>query len=713
MSWRRILCLLSAAVSLSVAMLRSAEPKPAADGMLVAPVNEYRGMQERQEVFEFTQKPAVKNEGGKWFITFASKGACDATLSIVAKDGKVIRHLASGVLGKNAPSPFQQNSLAQRLEWDGQDDMGKPAPAGCTVKVGLGVKAKFERSIGWHPHALYSHERENKVKAWTATGKDGNSYVSVAVGRGEEWTGRVYDKDGNYVRTFWPPPAADMEKYLDQYTDHNAFLGKVKLATTIWGDKTIAAARYGPFQSSKCVETVIARASGGAKAQLGELPPAITAKVPRPYQFTDAKAFQGGPLGLFEKYAGQFSISRLVVDRYREEIYVGGYNNFGSAGFSFLRINGKTGELDKSWFPNGEFNHLSDGYIGPDGLLYVRVGDFSYGQWIVRVDHNGKAVPFGGDACDLPEYQKKNQFADGVPGTFSIPNALRNKPLKGLWVGLVAHSNVQERGLYVSPRGTIAAAVFMMYAPWAKKHGLPADAPVRGQIVEGANVAVWTNEGKLLTANAVGDTVNGHGVAMDRDGNVYAATVHLPTVKGTPSKFDGITQYFEPETWGGMGTLMKYRGQGGKFPLGTTTYPAKGTPAPAGGLVFTRDAKTERVMHGALWAYPGLVAQINDCSCHNVRYDMDYYARHWLVGNQLHSVVVLDANGNRIARLGRYGNVDDTDKDIKAGKDGLRFAWMKAVAVSESALYVVDIYNRRILKAALTYAAEETVPLTK
>jgi hypothetical protein len=38
------------------------------------PVNPYNGMQEREEVFEFTEKPKVTKEGYKWVITFASKG---------------------------------------------------------------------------------------------------------------------------------------------------------------------------------------------------------------------------------------------------------------------------------------------------------------------------------------------------------------------------------------------------------------------------------------------------------------------------------------------------------------------------------------------------------------------------------------------------------------------------------------------------------------
>ena len=44
----------------------------------------------------------------------------DATVSIVDKNGKIVRHMASGVLGKNAPWPYQQDSLSQKLEWDAE-----------------------------------------------------------------------------------------------------------------------------------------------------------------------------------------------------------------------------------------------------------------------------------------------------------------------------------------------------------------------------------------------------------------------------------------------------------------------------------------------------------------------------------------------------------------------------------------------------------------
>ena len=84
---------------------------------------------------------------------------------------------------------------------------------------------------------------------------------------------------------------------------------------------------------------------------------------------------------------------------------------------------------------------------------------------------------------------------------------------------------------------------------------------------------------------------------------------------------------------------------------------------------------------------------------------MGYWARTWIGANQLGSLIVLDANGNLIGRFGRYGNVDDADE----AHDRLHFAWIRAVAVSDTAAYVVDQPNRRIVRAALQYAAEETI----
>jgi RNA polymerase sigma-70 factor (ECF subfamily) len=201
---------LAGAAGLSAFGFRLSEPRDTGGGPAAtaagpndgtpAPVNEYKGMQEREEVFEFAEKPKVAKTGEKWTITFASKGKCDATVTILGPDGKVVRRLASGVLGVNAPYPFQQGSLAQKIEWDGLTDDFKKAPAGCKVRVSLGLKAEFEK--------IEKQRRFATGIKGLAVDKDGLVYVLAATeGWGDENV-HVLDRQGKLVRTIWPPSAA-------------------------------------------------------------------------------------------------------------------------------------------------------------------------------------------------------------------------------------------------------------------------------------------------------------------------------------------------------------------------------------------------------------------------------------------------------------------------------------------------------------------------
>lgn len=69
----------------------------------------------REQVFEFAEKPVVARQGDKVTISFESKGFCDATVAIENGQGRIIRHLASGVLGPKAPEPFKKNARKQTL----------------------------------------------------------------------------------------------------------------------------------------------------------------------------------------------------------------------------------------------------------------------------------------------------------------------------------------------------------------------------------------------------------------------------------------------------------------------------------------------------------------------------------------------------------------------------------------------------------------------
>ena len=87
------------------------------------PLDEFKV--KREEVYEFTEKPKVVRDGDKLTIAFASKAFCDATVAIEDANGRIVRHLASGVLGENAPEPLQWNSRRQAIAWDGKDDRGR------------------------------------------------------------------------------------------------------------------------------------------------------------------------------------------------------------------------------------------------------------------------------------------------------------------------------------------------------------------------------------------------------------------------------------------------------------------------------------------------------------------------------------------------------------------------------------------------------------
>jgi hypothetical protein len=182
-----------------VAVLRGETANPEKSVAL----NPYNGMQKREERFEFAVKPAVKREGNKWLVTFTARACCDATVAVVDKEGRVIRHLASGVLGKNAPYPFQQDTLSQRVEWDGKDDYGNIATNAGGIVVGLGMRVDFHRFIFQREPGI-----ESRGPVSVACDKKGNVYIMW----GHLWTARftgianitAFDSAGNYLRTVKP-----------------------------------------------------------------------------------------------------------------------------------------------------------------------------------------------------------------------------------------------------------------------------------------------------------------------------------------------------------------------------------------------------------------------------------------------------------------------------------------------------------------------------
>jgi hypothetical protein len=185
------------AIALLAATALSPAPAPAAE---IA--DEFRV--KREEVFEFAEKPRVARAGDRVTISFTSKGWCDATVAIENAEGKIIRHLASGVLGPRAPEPFQKNSLKQTLVWDGKDNKGEYADDkdALSVRVSLGLKAQFEKPLFWSPH-----KRLGDYPPIFCPAPEG---VYVFEGRCVDSL-RLFDHDGNYLRTVYPFPADKLD----------------------------------------------------------------------------------------------------------------------------------------------------------------------------------------------------------------------------------------------------------------------------------------------------------------------------------------------------------------------------------------------------------------------------------------------------------------------------------------------------------------------
>lgn len=159
---------------------------------------------ERENVFAFTEKPTVKKVGeDKYEIAFSVKGNCDVTVGVVDEKGVVVRHLGSGVLGANAPLPFQKNSLKQIIYWNGKDDLSvyHKTPDSLHVRVMLGLKPVFDKLLGVsHPNNIAGFIQGISID-------ETGAYVWMRGGNMSHSAVRKFDHDGKYLMCLTPPPS--------------------------------------------------------------------------------------------------------------------------------------------------------------------------------------------------------------------------------------------------------------------------------------------------------------------------------------------------------------------------------------------------------------------------------------------------------------------------------------------------------------------------
>lgn len=135
------------------------------------------------------------------------------------------------------------------------------------------------------------------------------------------------------------------------------------------------------------------------------------------------------------------------------------------------------------------------------------------------------------------------------------------------------------------------------------------------------------------------------------------------------------------------------------------------------------------------WDYHSVMpVAMGGCTCPKCEFSLDPYERSFVPAAHKSAVDVLDANGNAIVSIGRYGNADcrakdspvldpktgelrprrkDDPADIRSPLEdlGVTFCMPNYTAVDDQALYVNDNVNARIVRVELKYATEETVSL--
>lgn len=155
---------------------------------------------------DFKSKPTVKTRDKQVEISFEASTKTDVEVAILDGSGQIVRHLAAGLLGGNAPAPLKPDVLAQELAWDFKDDFGRKVPAGqYSARVSLGLKPQFDRMLGSDPNTL------GTIRG-LATSSEGELFVlnlgSHVHGGFGSAVCSVLDREGTYKRTIMPYQAS-------------------------------------------------------------------------------------------------------------------------------------------------------------------------------------------------------------------------------------------------------------------------------------------------------------------------------------------------------------------------------------------------------------------------------------------------------------------------------------------------------------------------
>ncbi len=423
----------------------------------------------------------------------------------------------------------------------------------------------------------------------------------------------------------------------------------------------------------------------------------------------EAKTISAGtkaPEGTQEGYMS------LVVDRLRKEIYI----RNGYSGGLWHRFSEATGKIENLRMPDGDGGggHGLQLTPAPDGNLYGLKWPYQFYRW----DRSGKILAWPEPRRPVPgKYDHTKR--DGVKPKL-LPH-IAYSPVAMVELPHTLGVRWDSGNLLVleNPQGARAMKGLLEYLP-------------SGQLVR-EDPIIWKT-----TDAAVGPK-------LDAAGNIYVAEVVRPKGWVLPPELKeslvaaGAKPAEAERTYGAIyGSIVKFSPRGGTFHFEAGTSYDKG-PEPFEGspkLDGLKSAEYDyfyRSLHpvkvtGAEWVHPGIGhVGFYGCNCENVTFDVDEFGRVFFPDLALYRVRVIDTAGNAITHFGGYGNpesmgpespvVDEKTGKLRPPKPGekspfaqpdIAFAWLTGVGVTDRYAYMGDAMNRRLLRARLVYAAEET-----
>ncbi len=719
----------------------------------------------------FGQKPTAVKAGDKTTIQFAVSAATDVEVAILDAQGRVVRHLAAGVLGGGAPPPAPLAAgLSQKLEWDGNDDYGGAAKGGpfrVRVRAGMGVKP--ERIVGGDPYAWFSWEMGmGDHAAWKITGLEAKSDGSVYVMGNASNIGppaiRCYDAEGNYRRTVFPfpagLPAAKVKgwgvkvradgTYAPLYSDLSSpALSKTPIAATRGGcaslvsspaPDSLAIAPIKRWDRAPDVSNVMLVGTDGSMPECKIVPLPKGGKTPP----VSAACDRAGNKVVIRDGAGKTlreipcqNAEVAAVSPKSKALYVvtrvGNYHKRGN--LQLLKF----GDWSKDAKP-AETIVLIPKNVGIYHRVPSRILAVEYkGKVLIWIAHTMLPVRVyrdGGAKLELVKdfYQAGPQrcldvqhmavdprtenvyVADGFKKAFMVadwknPQFERCMTAEGKpLTALSVAVDVRNRHLFTHDyiRGKVKVALRRYQLDG--KYLAPANVGKTGDnAISGQRVSNDWRIGLGLSQRGIAAGPDGSVAALGSTGHTdYSGPLYVFLHDAEKAPWQAL--HFEH--------FGKPRSGGIRFDPAGNLYVgllgSRGTPcsivkyAPTGSL--KEGLLFPKVPEKPVKTYKVEYGYQSPSFARTPRFGVDGWGRIYYPTSLAPRVSVMDNEGNQVLSFGTYGNRDSTgglDGDLVATK-GVPMAWPNSVDASDDWIYVSDMVNIRLMRLAKTFATEET-----